>query len=270
MTNHVLLAGCGDLGTELGHRLTQNGWVATGIRRSTDKLPPAITPIAMDLTDPGDRALPQVDALVITLTAGTRESEAYRRTYIGALHGLRSALDTGGSNPQRVLLVSSTAVLGDPDGQTLTEDATPTPERPTAKVLLEAEHLAQELFPDLTIVRPAGIYGPGRSSFINRVRKGEPMSHRKITNRIHRDDLVTVLETVLEADQPPSLLHAVDTQPAPMGEVAAYVADKLNVPVPPDKPGGPQGKSLDSTRMQNLVGKLRYPTYRDGYAALLT
>ncbi|ROZ64289.1 NAD-dependent dehydratase [Kocuria soli] len=270
MTHHLILAGCGDLGTELGRRMTQKGWQATGVRRSTDKLPESVVPIGMDLTNPGDRALPHADAVVITLTARAREIDEYRSTYIGALHGLRSALDKGGSNPQRVLLVSSTAVLGDPDGQTLTEDATPNPQRPTAKVLLEAEHLAQELFPNVSIIRPAGIYGPGRSSFIGRVRNGEPMNHRKITNRIHRDDLVTVLERVLEADRPPSLLHAVDTEPAPMGDVAAYVAGLLNVPVPPDKPGGPQGKALDSARMQELVGILRYPTYREGYSALLT
>lgn len=270
MTDHLLLAGCGDLGTALGLRMAQKDWTATGVRRFADKLPQTITPIAMDLIEPGDQALPQAEAVVITLTAGAREIDEYRRTYIGALHGLRSALDRGASDPQRVLLVSSTAVLGDPDGQTLTEDAEPNPERPTAQVLLEAEHLARELFPNLSIVRPAGIYGPGRSSFIGRIRKGEPMNHRKITNRIHRDDLVTVLERVLEADQSPSLLHVVDTEPAPMGEVAAYVAKKLNVPVPPDNPGGPQGKALDSTRMQELVGTLRYPTYRQGYDALLT
>ncbi|NKE10886.1 NAD-dependent dehydratase, partial [Kocuria subflava] len=164
--------------------MARKGWTATGIRRSADKLPQSMTPIAMDLTEPGDQALPPADAVVITLTAGVREVDEYRRTYIGALHGLRSALDRGGSDPQRVLLVSSTAVLGDPDGQTLTEDAVPSPERPTAQVLLEAEHIAKDLFPNLSIVRPAGIYGPGRGSSIGRVRNGEPMNHRKITIRI--------------------------------------------------------------------------------------
>lgn len=269
MTQHVLLAGCGDVGIALGERLNQHGWAATGIRRSVDKLPRNITPISMDLTAPGHQDLPQADAVVITLTADGRDVDDYRRTYLGALKGLHRALKTNGI-PPRVVLVSSTGVLGGTQEATLTEDAEPRPTRDTAKILLEAEHLAWELFPQTVIVRPAGIYGPGRTSLINQVRSGAPMNHARVTNRIHRDDLVTVLQTVLEADQPPSLLHAVDTEPARMGEVAAYIAAKLNVPTPPDKPGGSAGKTLDSARMQQLVGTLRYPTYREGYDALLT
>lgn len=268
MTQHVLLAGCGDVGIALGKLLTDQGWTATGIRRSTDKLPQIIHPIAMDLTNPGDQDLPGADAVVITLTADGRDVEDYRHTYLGALHGLHQALQANGI-PPRVVLVSSTGVLGDADGATLSEDAEPKPTRDTAKVLLEAERLAQDLFPNLVVVRPAGIYGPGRTSLINRVRQGSPMNHARITNRIHRDDLVTVLVKVLEADQPPRLLHAVDTEPARMGDVAAYIAEKLSVPTPQDKPGGSEGKTLDSTRMQKFVGALRYPTYREGYDVLL-
>lgn len=269
MTQHVLLAGCGDVGIALGELLSEQGWVASGIRRSVDKLPGYINPIPMDLTDPGDQDLPEADAVVITLTADGRDVADYRNTYLGALRGLHQALRRNGISP-RVVLVSSTGVLGDADGATLTEDAKPQPTRDTAKVLLEAEHLANELFPGVIIVRPAGIYGPGRTSLINRVRDGKPLNHARVTNRIHRDDLVTVLTKVLEADQPPSLLHVVDTEPARMGDVAAHIADKVNVPVPPDQPGGSEGKTLDSARMQGFVGPLRYPTYREGYDSLLT
>ncbi|MDO5619754.1 SDR family oxidoreductase [Kocuria sp.] len=269
MTHHVLLVGCGDVGIALGQRLSAQGWTASGIRRSADKLPQGINPISMDLTNPGDQDVPGADGVVITLTADGRDVEDYRSTYLGALRGLHQAMQTNGL-PPRTVLVSSTGVLGDTDGATLTEDAKPHPTRETAKVLLEAEHLAQELFLNLVIVRPAGIYGPGRTSLINRVKQGSPMNHARITNRIHRDDLVTVLAKVLEAEQPPQLLHAVDTEPASMGDVAAFIAEQLNVPMPPDKPGGSEGKTLDSTRMQQFVGVLEYPTYREGYHSLLS
>lgn len=268
MTHHVLLAGCGDVGIALGERLSQQGWTASGIRRSVGKLPKNITPIRMDLTNPGNQDLPKADAVVITLTADGRDVVDYQHTYLGALKGLYQALQTNGV-PSRTVLVSSTGVLGDEDGETLTEDSEPHPTRATAKILLEAEHLAQALFPGVIIVRPAGIYGPGRTSLINRVRQGSPMNHARMTNRIHRDDLVTVLQKTLEAHNPPSLLHAVDTEPARMGDVAAYIAHLLHVPVPPDQPGGQEGKTLDSTRMQDFVGQLLYPTYREGYGSLL-
>lgn len=124
------------------------------------------------------------------------------------------------------------------------------------------------------IVRPAGIYGPGRTSLIDRVRRGDALAHDRMTNRIHRDDLVTVLQTVLELPEPPALLHAVDTEPAVLGDVATHIAGLLGVPVPPDSSasseGGPRGKVLDGSRMHRFVGKLQYPTYREGYDALLS
>lgn len=272
MTRHLLLAGCGDLGTALGQRMVARGWRATGLRRRAQHLPDELAQLPVDLTDPGAAALPRADAVVITLTADGRDAAAYERTYLGGLRGLHRGLLAGGGLPPQVVLVSSTGVLGGEDGEVLTEDAAPAPARDTAKVLLTAEQLAAELFPGLTIVRPAGIYGPGRTALIERVRAGKALNHRRITNRIHRDDLVTVLQTVLEVQDAPSLLHAVDTEPAPLGEVAAHIARRLGVPVPPDSsPDGvrSEGKTLDSARMQALVGALAYPTYREGYDALL-
>lgn len=273
MTHHVLLAGCGDVGGALGQRLVGRGWRATGVRRRTDLLPDGISPLSLDLTDPGAARLPDVDAVVITLTADGRDAAAYERTYLGALRGLRRAMEAGGSEPGRVVLVSSTGVLGGGDGEIVTEDTPPQPERATARVLLASEELAAELFPGVVIVRPAGIYGPGRTSLVDRVRRGEPLPHRRMTNRIHRDDLVAVLQAVLELDgEPPSLIHAVDTEPAPMGEVAAHIAGRLGVPVPPNSsPAGEgvQGKIVDGSRMLELVERLAYPTYREGYDGLL-
>ena len=273
MTHHVLLAGCGDLGAALGQRLVERGWHATGVRRRPENLPADISPFALDLTDPGDKVLPAADAVVITLTADGRDVDAYERTYLGALRGLRGALDAGGSQPTRVVLVSSTGVLGGGGGEVVTESTVPQPSRDTAHVLLAAEELAAELFPGVIIVRPAGIYGPGRTSLIDRVRRGDALAHHRMTNRIHRDDLVTVLQTVLEASDPPALLHAVDTEPAVLGDVAAHIAGLLGVPVPPDSSassdGGPRGKVLDASLMHRLVGELHYPTYREGYDSLL-
>ncbi|GAA4698951.1 SDR family oxidoreductase [Kocuria gwangalliensis] len=274
MTHHVLLAGCGDVGTALGQRLVERGWHATGVRRRPDQLPAEISPVALDLTNPGTAALPPTDAVVITLTADGRDVAAYERTYLGALRGLHRALSSDGSAPQRMVLVSSTGVLGGGDGEIVTEATPPSPARDTARVLLAAEELAAELFPGVIIVRPAGIYGPGRASLIDRVRRGEALTHNRMTNRIHRDDLVTVLQTVLESPEPPALVHAVDTEPAVLGDVATHIAGLLGVPVPADSSSSadnaPRGKVLDSSLMQEFVGALRYPTYREGYAALLS
>lgn len=317
-SRRVLLAGCGDVGTALGLRLSERGWAATGVRRHADRLPAPLAGASLDLTDPGEARLPDVDAVVVTLTADGHDVAGYEHTYLGGLRGLRRAL---GEQKPLVVLVSSTGVLGGGDGDRVTETTPPDPQRPTAHVLLAAEELAAELFPDLVIVRPAGIYGPGRTSMIERVRRGAPLAHRRVTNRIHRDDLVTVLVTLLErgtvagewgdsaralttggvgdaagqrtgasrsgtvaggggaaasaAPAPlPRLLHAVDHDAALLGDVAAHLADRLGVPVPPDDSGpgeGPLGKIVDGELVHALVPReeWRYPTFREGYDALL-
>lgn len=213
-SRRVLLVSCGDVGTALGLRLSDRGWSATGVRRHADRLPAPLAGVSLDLTDPGETRLPDVDAVVVTLTADGHDVAGYEHTYLGGLRGLRRAL---GKQEPLVVLVSSTGVLGGGDGERVTETTPPDPQRPTAHVLLAAEELAAELFPDLVIVRPAGIYGPGRTSMVERVRRGAPLAHRRVTNRIHRDDLVTVLATVLSSAEPPRLLHAVDHDAALLG-----------------------------------------------------
>ena len=268
----VLLAGCGDVGTALGLRLAERGVRAVGVRRRADALPEPIEPVSLDLTDPGEAVLPAADAVVVTLTADGRDATAYERTYLGALRGLHLALPSDAA--PRVVLVSSTGVLGGTDGEVVTEATPPDPQRATAHVLLAAEELAANLFPDLVIVRPAGIYGPGRTSLIERVRTATPVTHRRVTNRIHRDDLVTVLSTVLNAPEPLRLLHAVDHDAAQLGDVVTHLAARLGVEVPPDNSPageGPLGKIIDGALVHSLVprSRWRYPTFREGYDALL-
>src|SRR5690606_14907224 len=89
--------------------------------------------------------------------------------YLAALRNLAAALPR---IPQRVLLVSSTRVFeGRPGERTLTEEDPPAPASARAETLLAGERLATELF-GAHIVRPAGIYGPGRERLLRIVLAG--------------------------------------------------------------------------------------------------
>ena len=277
----VLLAGCGDLGTRLGLRLVDQEHEVIGLRRRVAELPDAFETIAMDLTRLGapergragdavrsDPRLDALDAVIITLTPDESTRDGYERSYLHGLRGLAHVLE---SQPGRVILVSSTRVLAEDPTRVITEDAPLAPGSGPGEVLAAAESEAAELFDHLTIVRPAGIYGPGRTRLIDSVRRGQRFNHQRWTNRIHRDDLVRGLERLALGSEPPDLVHAVDSLPAQMGEVAAFIADRLGVPVPDhiedEKPGG---KRIDGTRFRALVGELGYPTYRDGFSSMLT
>lgn len=277
----ILLAGCGDLGTRLGLRLVDQGHDVIGLRRRVADLPDAFETISMDLSRfgaPGrsdaeiparsDSPLVDLDAVVITLTPDEPTRAGYEHSYRHGLRGLARVLE---SQPGRVVLVSSTRVLAEDPTRVITEDAPIAPAPGPGEVIAAVEAEAAELFDRLTILRPAGIYGPGRTRLIDTVRHGRRLNHQRWTNRVHRDDLIRGLERLVLAPEPPGLVHAVDSLPAQLGDVAAFIADRLGVSVPGhvenERPGG---KRIDGSRFRSLVGELSSPTYRDGFASMLT
>lgn len=84
---HVVIAGCGDLGTALAQQLLARGWQVYGLRRDPSQLPAGIMPIAADLTQaqkPADWPA-KVDYLVYCPAAGNRDAELYQQLYVEGL-----------------------------------------------------------------------------------------------------------------------------------------------------------------------------------------
>ena len=48
----ALIAGCGDVGTQLGLRLARDGWEVFGLRRHPEQLPAPLHGLAADLSAP--------------------------------------------------------------------------------------------------------------------------------------------------------------------------------------------------------------------------
>lgn len=262
--NRIMLVGCGRVGTRLGRCLATSGWEITALRRDISTLPAEFTAISVDLREPLNKELPTADAMVITLPPSMG---GHSGGYLAALQNLAVALP---EVPQRVVFMSSTGVFeGRYEGRPLTEADVPMPTTPRGILLREGEELAARLF-DALIIRPAGIYGPGREMILRKVLEQSPIRHAQRTNRIHEADLVRTLVRLVTAGEPPRLLHAVDREPALLGEVATFVAQRLGLPVPPEiTPGEAGGTVLDGALLHSLLGGLHYPTYREGYAEIL-
>ena len=262
----VLLIGCGQLGTRLGTRLVREGTEVVAVRRDPSGLPSAFAAVAADLGRPLAQPLPSADAMVITLPPDDQSSDGVAG-YRSALEHLAQALPTV---PPRVLFVSSTRVFdGVPGARPISEADEPVPGSDRARALREGELLAVERFA-AHIIRPAGIYGPGRESLIRRVAVGTPVQHARRTNRIHETDLVRALHAMLLTGTPPAVLHAVDQTPAPLGDVAAHIAERLGVAPPPAiEPVVSSGTVLDGALLASLLGSLTHAGYRSGYDELL-
>ena len=263
----ILLAGCGKLGILLGERLVARGATVFALRRTTAVLPEIFTTVAADLSTPLPAPLPEVDELVVTLTPSSSASANHPDDYLAKIRNLAAALPV---LPRRVIFVSSTRVFeGRTDERPLTEEDAPAPVTERGRVILAGELLARELL-DAYIVRPAGIYGPGREMLLRTVVDGTPVDYARRTNRIHQIDLARALDTMLQVHEPPRLVHAVDRAPTPLGDVVTYIAHLLgHQPPPRSEPGIPSGTVLDGARLLELLGTLQYPTFETGYAEMI-
>lgn len=265
----LLIAGFGKLGTRLGERYAARGTAVFGVRRGEHTASAGVELIRADLADPAAAPvrLPGVDALVITLPPpavdGIVAPDGYRRS----LETLAASLP---SIPERVVFVSSTRVFeGRGDGSSINETDAPAPTSDRGRALVDGERRAVELL-GASVLRPSGIYGPGRDSLIRRVLAGDPIQYARRTNRVHETDLVRAIEALLERSDAPRLLHATDASPASLGEVASFVAGELGVDAPPRiHPEEASGTLLSGERMHAFLGSLDYPGYRDGYAEMV-
>ena len=276
----ILLAGCGDLGTEAGLRFAAAGHRVVGWRRSPEKLPAAIEGVAADLSGTDLPPVPaDTTAVVIAVAADSPTEAAYRAAYVDGLAHVLDALERDGVTPQRVLFVSSTAVYGDAGGGWVDESTTAAPGGFSGRVLLEAEELLLSRLRGTgstpVVLRLGGIYGPGRTRLIDQVRSGAAVipDETRHTNRIHRDDAAAAMvHLALTVADPAPVYVGVDDNPADLGDVLRFLAAEMGYPEPPVGPAGDARGGNKRCRNALLRGsglELAYPTFREGYRAVL-
>src|SRR5919108_4025829 len=278
---NILIAGCGYVGTALGVRLAAAGHAVWGMRRAAEGLPPGIRHLGGDLTAPEtlQSLPPALDVVFYTAAPNGSDEAAYRAVYVDGLRHLLEALVRQHQSPRRVLLTSSTAVYAQSAGEWVDETSPTEPKHFTGRRVLEAERLLLDGPFPATVLRLGGIYGPGRTSLIERVRQGLATCRDGpplYTNRIHRDDCAGALHHLMELPQPDSRYIGVDHEPADYRDVLRWLAARIGAPSPrvetstnPDT-----GRHRTSKRCRNakLVASgyvFRYPTFRAGYVALL-
>lgn len=181
---------------------------------------------------------------------------------------------------------STVGVYGDFGGAWIDESAALTPrnERSGFRVRAEEEWIAYaaERGVPLCILRLAGIYGPGRSSF-DKLADGTArrvVKPGQVFNRIHVGDIAEI--TLLAATQRlAGIFNLADDEPAPPQDLIAYAAAKMGVEPPAEVDFDeaemtPMARSFyrDNKRVSNKAIKtalgieLLYPNYRAGLDAI--
>lgn len=181
---------------------------------------------------------------------------------------------------------STVGVYGDFGGNWIDETAplVPRNERSDRRVAAEQawRDYARARGVPLAILRLAGIYGPGRSTF-DKLRDGTArrvVKPGQVFNRIHVADIGRVTALAAEA-RLTGTFNLADDEPAPPQDLVSFAAGLMGVAPPPEVPYEsaqftPMQQSFyaDNKRVSNAAIKkalgieLIYPTYREGLSAI--
>lgn len=261
----LLIAGCGYLGQTLGLRLIEKGHEVWGLTREAASLPLGIKPIAADLTQIGTlKNLPRdLEFVFYTAAADSSDDESYKKIYVDGMKNLLQALIAQGQKPKRFFFTSSTAVYAQVDGEWVDETSETRPVHFSGRRLLEAEALlATAPFPT-TIVRLGGLYGPGRLP-----RRSMSTTY---VNRIHRDDAAGILEHLMNFSNPDALYLGVDHEPTSSDQVLRFLSLSHDESVlSPSPRTRTTHKRCRNHKISETGYRFLYPTYREGYTAILS
>lgn len=258
----VLICGAGYVGGELARQLAAAGHHPIALRRRPEPLE-GIETIAADLSGP--LTLPtDLDAVVYCAAADERSDAAYQRAYVDGVRNVIAAM----KGTERLLFTSSTAVYPQDDGSVVDESSEVRAEG-TARFLLEGEALVHAA--GGTVLRLAGIYGPGRDRIVRMVKDGSArLGSGAFGNRIHQRDCAGALMHLLTLPAPAPTYVGVDLAQDPLDEVYTFVAAELGVPAPPRgeddaRSRGTGKKRCSSARLRASGYVFEVPSYREGY-----
>jgi nucleoside-diphosphate-sugar epimerase len=273
-----MFVGFGDIARRSARALSAQGWQASGLRR-TDKSEEGVSLAVGDCRDVSllKALLPGQDVVVASFTPDEYSEAGYRAAYLETAEALVAAMDSRACQPRHLIWISSTGVYGEGKGDLVDEATSPAPTRYSGQILLEAENTIRQGPVSATIVRFSGIYGRGAPRVVDQVRSGAcaPESPELWTNRIHCDDCAGVVchlcNLIAEGRHPGEVYVATDCEPVPLHTVHRWLAQKLGVPMQyADSTASHRGNRRCSNQRLLATGyQFRYPSYREGYGAML-
>lgn len=283
-----LIIGCGYLGRRVADLWTATSHDVSALTRSAanaDALRAAgIHPLIGDVLDPPTLAtLPDAETLLYAVGYDRGGAPSKHDVYV---HGLENVLAAVGGRVGRVIYISSISVYGQSDGSWIDEESECRPTSEGGRICLEAEDVLRRqielgrLPADTTILRLAGLYGPGRLiGRLDRLRAGAPVAGLPDAwlNLIHVDDAARCVMACAEGCSARALYLVSDDEPVLRRDFYSELARRAGAPEPrfvPDTGSGQRvsglGKRCRNTLLhRDLVGELTFPHFRAGLASSL-
>ena len=279
----LLIVGCGYLGIRVAKASLSAGhvvWATTRRPSRAKQLAAAgLRPLLLDWNDRRTlQGLPRVDRIVVSVSYDARSGISRYESQVGGLARLLAVV------PQQtnICYISTTGVYHQTGGIWVDETSTTRPSREGGKVHLWAEQLLHRYRPDSpgTILRLAGIYGPGRVPRAADVIAGKPIHspEQGFLNLIHVEDAAAAVDASWESATE-RLYVVADDRPVLRGDFYREIARQCDSPqptfatAPPDAPVSMRSESdkrVWNRRMKrDLLARLRFPNYREGLSDVL-
>ena len=275
MASHVLIIGHGFIGSTLAETLNEKKFTVTAVNRSGDSTR-EYPVLGFDLGETNSiESLRETlgdnppDLIIHCASSGRGGEDAYRTVF---LEGAQNLLAVFPGTP--LVFTSSTSVYGQTDGSLVDESSPTEPETESGNILVETEKSV--LAAQGIVLRLAGLYGPGRSIYLQLLLQGkatiEAGSVSRILNQIHRDDVVSAIVHLIEQGterHSGRCFNVVDDVSITQRECYEQLSEKFDLPLPPEAPPNPNRKrAWTHKRVSNLALRETgwapvYPSYFD-------
>lgn len=313
MARHVrLIVGCGYVGLRAAQQWLTQGDRVHAITRSEDKAATLAQhgieatvwnwhdPLPSVLSRPNhpakDPLFPRdlgFDSVLIAVSHAAVPGVALENTHGLGLEHLSHWLDPAAALTRWIYLSTTGVFASSSSGDWVDETSAVGPTRPGSIAALEGERWIEAKVPESrrVVLRPAGIYGPGRVPNIDPIRTATPMdvNPNSFLNLIHVDDLVGVIVAATDAPTKSSL-YCVSDGNSPkrrdyyewIAQLGGWPSPKFVSQFPPSDPSSTAAPPLSRVRARSDSNKrvnsqrlraeidycFQYPSYREGLAAL--
>lgn len=182
---------------------------------------------------------------------------------------------------ERLVVLSTTGVYHQSGGEWVDESSAAYPTRIGPQIALAAERWLAEHLPSgrSTVLRLAGIYGPGRIPLIAKLRAREPIPIANgDLNLIHVDDIAHAVVQLLAGPVPSDLYVLSDGRPVPRRRFYEDAARIFRTPPPvfvePEPGSARAGRSESNKRvnperiLRELSLEMKYPDHIAGLTAI--
>ena len=293
---HALIVGCGFLGRTLGTSLVSQGITTYGTCRDTAKAKAlaglGIRPMIVQVTSPVTLAAlrpaieaPALDVYYMVPPGRPTSDPSPRKVVLGGIAHMVKQLRH--ARVRRAVLVSSTAVYAQQNGERVDADSPAEPTDERGQLLLAGEKLWLDAGDAFHVVRLAGLYGPGRVIGLSGIQQGAPIvgDPEALLNVIHVEDAVALLLAVMRAESPGRIELGCDGHPIPRREYYTHLARLIEVAPPTllDADTAAKTLGLNAHRLRRASSKAldhiptcqrtgwspRYATYKDGIEAAI-